>query len=141
MTRHASSGLQTHLVIAEDNEAVIKIIKKCRSVALRHLPRTHKIDVTWLFEVCDAPEIQLRYVKTDCQIADLMTKGFQSPDKWSSLLDKAQFFSGPTLPPSKRVKPAALAALVGRLYPGVQTCDECGFSWLPPQAACPCIWS
>jgi hypothetical protein len=35
----------TVLVIAEDNEAVINIIKKARSMALRHLPRTHRIDV------------------------------------------------------------------------------------------------
>ena len=98
MTRPAASGSQTHLVIAEDNEAVIKIIRKCRSIALRHLPRTHKIDVTWLFEVCEAPEIHLRHVKTDSQVADLLTKGFNSPDKWGSLLKIAQIHQGSQQP-------------------------------------------
>ena len=36
----------TDLIILEDNEVAIKIIKKCRSVALRHLPRTHKINIS-----------------------------------------------------------------------------------------------
>ena len=38
-------GHTTVLIIAKDNEAVIKIIKKARSMALRHLPRAHRIDV------------------------------------------------------------------------------------------------
>ncbi len=52
----------TDLIIAEDNEADIKIIKKARSMALRHLPRTHRIDLNWLFEVCSNPRVDLRYV-------------------------------------------------------------------------------
>ena len=88
----------TDLIVLEDNEAVIKIIKKCRSVALRHLPRTHRIDVNWLFEVCNAPEICLRYVNTKQQIADLMTKALNSPPIWEMLLDLAQIRAG-SLPP------------------------------------------
>jgi hypothetical protein len=55
-------GHATVLIIAEDNEAVIKIIKKARSMALRHLPRTHRIDVQWLFEVCSHPRVRMLYV-------------------------------------------------------------------------------
>ena len=54
----------TVLIIAEDNEAVIKIIAKARSMALRHLPRTHRIDVHWLFEVCSHPRVRMRYCNT-----------------------------------------------------------------------------
>ena len=89
----------TDLIICEDNEAVIKIIKKCRSLALRHLPRTHRIDVNWLFEVCQAPEICLRYVNTKQQIADLMTKALNSPPIWDHLLDIAQVRAGRLPPP------------------------------------------
>ena len=91
----------TDLIIAEDNEAVIKIIRKCRSIALRHLPRTHRIDVNWLFEVCGSPEIQLRYCSTKQQIADLMTKALNSPPVWQYLCDLAQIRAGP-LPADKR---------------------------------------
>ena len=99
---HAYTRPQHHLtdlIVLEDNEAVIKIIKKCRSLALRHLPRTHRIDVNWLFEVCQAPEICLRYVNTKQQIADLMTKALNSPPIWDHLLDIAQIRAG-ALPPS-----------------------------------------
>ena len=80
----------TVLVIAEDNEAVIKIIKKARSMALRHLPRTHRIDLHWLFEVCSNPRICMLYVNTKQQVADLMTKALNNPQVWEHLLDIAQ---------------------------------------------------
>ena len=51
------SSTVMHLIIAEDNEAVIKIIKKARAMALRHLPWTHRVDLHWLFEVCSNPRI------------------------------------------------------------------------------------
>ena len=51
---------KTCLIIAEDNEAVIKLVKKARSMALRHLPRTHRIDLQWLFEVCSHPRVKMR---------------------------------------------------------------------------------
>ena len=44
----APSDFALDILIAEDNEAVIKIVGKYRSTALRHLPRTHKIYVNWL---------------------------------------------------------------------------------------------
>ena len=38
------------LVVMEDNEAVIKMIIKGRSPTLRHVSRTHRVDLDWLFE-------------------------------------------------------------------------------------------
>ena len=135
MTRPAASGLQTHLIVAEDNEAVIKIIKKCRSVALRHLPRTHRIDVTWLFEVCGAEEVKLRHVGTDEQVADLMTKAFTSPEKWRSLLEIAQIVPGVVEP--RQQKQVSACLVYGHHIP---TCYSCGFRVLPG-ATCYCDWS
>ena len=86
----------TTLIIAEDNEAVIKIVKKARSMALRHLPRTHRIDLQWLFEVCSNPRIRMLYVNTKQQIADLMTKALNNPQTWEHLLDIAQIRGGIT---------------------------------------------
>ena len=42
------------LLIGEDNQAVIKIVQKGRTPALRHLHRTHRIDLGWITEVCAA---------------------------------------------------------------------------------------
>ena len=114
---------------------MIKIVKKCRSVALRHLPRTHRIDVTWLFEVCGAPEVQMRHVGTDSQIADLMTKAFTSVEKWNGLLAIAQILSGPVKPERK------IVVAIARPEPCLWSCATCGFRMITPASACLCVWN
>ena len=39
------------LIVCEDNEVTIKLISKERSVALRHIGRTHRVDLDWFFDV------------------------------------------------------------------------------------------
>ncbi len=82
--------LCTDLIVVEDNEAVIKLVRKARSMALRHLPRTHRIDLHWLFEVCADPHVKMVHVGTKEQIADLMTKAFTAVETWKNLLQLAQ---------------------------------------------------
>ena len=77
---------RTRLIIAEDNEAVIKILLKGRTSALRHLPRTHKINLDWLVEVIRSEQIRIRYCRTTAQLADMMTKHFTKPEAWAELL-------------------------------------------------------
>ena len=134
----------TVVIIAEDNEAVIKIIAKARSMALRHLPRTHRIDVHWLFEVCSHPRVRMRYCNTKQQIADLMTKALNSPATWEHLLDIAQIRGGVT---SEKATPHDLsAAMLLTAPPGLTLrisdveCSGCGF-WTQPQGDCPCAWN
>ena len=40
-----------HLVVQEDNTAAIVIATKGRSPSLRHLSKTHRINIAWLGEV------------------------------------------------------------------------------------------
>ena len=40
----------TQLYLSEDNAAVIQMINKGRSLHLRHVTRTHRVDLDWLFE-------------------------------------------------------------------------------------------
>ena len=87
---------KTNVILAEDNEAVIKIINKSRSIALRHLPRTHRIDVDWLFEVCSEPNVIVRYVNTHLQLADILTKAMYKQDVFDKLLNICQLRHGPT---------------------------------------------
>ena len=70
---------KTCLIVAEDNEAVIKLAKKARSMALRHLPRTHRIDLHWLSEVCPHHRVMMKYVNAKQQAADMMTKSISNP--------------------------------------------------------------
>ena len=64
------------LYVFEDNEAVIKMIIKGRSPTMRHVSRTHRVALDWL---CDRihldSKIQIKYVETKNQLADILTKG------------------------------------------------------------------
>ena len=45
-----NSGSSAMLYVFEDNEEVIKMIIKGRSPTMRHVPRTHRVDLDWLFD-------------------------------------------------------------------------------------------
>ena len=64
------------LVCLEDNDAVIKMSIKGRTNKLRHVTRTHRIDLDWLFEVLrEDPGVNIKYINTKRQVADIFTKG------------------------------------------------------------------
>ena len=75
------------LYVFEDNEAVIKIIIKGRSPTMRHVSRSHRVALEWLFDRIDLdPKIQIRYTDTRHQLADILKKGNFIRDEWNSLL-------------------------------------------------------
>ena len=64
------------LMILEDNDAVIKMTIKGRSPNMRHVARTHRVDLDFLFERLQKdPGVFMRYINTKQQLADLLTKG------------------------------------------------------------------
>ena len=75
------------LYIFEDNEAVIKMIIKGRSPTMRHVSRTHRVALDWLFDRINLdPMIQIKYIDTKSQLADILTKGNFTRDEWNHLL-------------------------------------------------------
>ena len=75
------------LYVFEDNEAVIKIIIKGRSPTMRHVSRTHRVALDWLFDRINLdPKIQIKYIDTENQLADILTKGNFTRDEWNHLL-------------------------------------------------------
>ena len=81
------SGSNAMLYVFEDNEAVIKMIRKGPSPTLRHVSRTHRVALDWLFDRINLDsEIQLRYMDTKHQLADILTKGNFTRDEWNNLL-------------------------------------------------------
>ena len=74
-----SSHQEALLYVFEDNEAVIKMIIKGRSPTKRHVSRTHRVALDWLFD-------QIKYIDTKNQIADMLTKGNFTRDEWNHLL-------------------------------------------------------
>ena len=59
-----SSG-NGRLCLLEDNDAVIKMTVKGRAPNMRHVMRTHRVDLDFLFErITEDPGIFIRYVST-----------------------------------------------------------------------------
>ena len=74
-----------NLIVAEDNEAVIKILAKGRSGKQRHVPRTHRVNIDWLYDAFRHPEVVARYVRTMYQTADIGTKAITKAEDWIRL--------------------------------------------------------
>ena len=83
-----SARQEALLYVFEDNEAVIKMIIKGRSPTMRHLSRTHRVALDWLFDRSNLdPKIQIKYIDTKKQLADILTKGNFTRDEWNHLLN------------------------------------------------------
>ena len=81
------SGSSAILNVFEDNEAVIKMTIKGRSPTMRHVSRTHTVALDWLFDRINLDlKIQIRYIDTKHQLADILTKGNFTRDEWNNLL-------------------------------------------------------
>ena len=82
-----SASQEALLYVFEDNEAVIKMIMKGRSPTMRHVSRTHRVALDWLFDRINLdPKIQIKYIDTKNQLADILTKGNFTRDEWNHLL-------------------------------------------------------
>ena len=82
-----SASQESLLYVFEDNEVVIKMIIKGRSPTMRHVSRTHRVALDWLFNRIDLdPKIQIKYIDTNNQLADILTKGNFTRDEWSHLM-------------------------------------------------------
>ena len=54
---------------------------------MRHVSRTHRVALDWLFDRINLdPKIQINYVDTQNQLADIFTKGNFTRDEWNHLL-------------------------------------------------------
>ena len=82
-----SSRQEASLYVFEDSEAMIKMIIKGRSPTMRHVSRTHRVALDWLFDRTNLdPKIQIKYIDTKNRLADMLTKGNFTRDEWNHLL-------------------------------------------------------
>ena len=69
----------------EDNEALMKMSIEGRSPNVRHVARTHRVNLDWFFQrISLDPAISVRYVNTSEQMADVLTKGSSTVVRWHS---------------------------------------------------------
>ena len=89
------------LVMCEDNDAVIKMLRKGRAPMMSHVARTHRVNLDWLLERSYTdPNVYCRYVDTKMQLADLLTKmNFTSAD-WLHLCGLLRLGA---IPPEQRI--------------------------------------
>ena len=84
---NVKSSHQEALCVFGDNEGVIKMIIKGRSPTMRHVSRTHRVALDWLFDRINLdPKIQIKYIDTKNQLEDVVTKGNFTRDEWKHLL-------------------------------------------------------
>ena len=82
-----SASREALLYVFEENEAVIKMIIKGRSPTMRHVSRTHRVALDWLFDRINLdPKIEIKNIDTKNQLADILTEGNFSRDEWNHLL-------------------------------------------------------
>ena len=80
-----SARQEAFLYVFEDNEAVIKMIIKGSST-MRHVSRTHRGAFDLLFVRINLDsKIQIKYIDTKKQLADILTKGNFTRDEWNHL--------------------------------------------------------
>ena len=82
-----SARQEALLYVFEDNEAVIKMIIKGRSPTMRHVSRTHRVALDWLFDrIQFEPQDPNQIHRHKKQLADILTKGNFTRDEWNYLL-------------------------------------------------------
>ena len=63
------------------------MIIKGRSPTMRHVSRTHRVALDWLFDRINLDsKIQIKYIDTKNQLTDILTKGNFTRDEWNHLL-------------------------------------------------------
>ena len=61
---------------------------------MRHISRTHNVNLDWLFDRINLdPKIQIKYANTSQQRADIFTRGLFNRDKWLQLTQLFNFMT------------------------------------------------
>ena len=54
---------------------------------MRHVSRTHRVALDWSFDRINLdPKVQIKYVESKNQLADMSTEGSFTRDEWNRLL-------------------------------------------------------
>jgi len=99
---------------------------------MRHVQRTHRVDLDWLFErVLLDDSISLRYVRTNEQMADILTKGSFTAATWQSLLkllgigpQQPLLESAPNAPKGNRSGSQGPAGPIPTVCPAIPTIQQ-----------------
>ena len=80
-------GRSVQCVLCEDNETCIRVLETGRNPTMRHIGRTHKVDVAFLHERFIDGDICIEATESENQSADIFTKSFVLKEKWTRARD------------------------------------------------------
>ena len=112
-------GSAFDLEICEDNQATIIVAKAGFSQKLRHIQRTHKVNIGSIKEVIEQPYCSLEYIDTKLQAADIFTKALE-PSKWQNALHLLSIDDS-----EPRAAPGCAGRVVSRAAPRCAGCGQC----------------
>jgi hypothetical protein len=104
------------LHVMEDHTAAMRIVMTGKNPTIRHMGRTHKVDIAWLHERISEGSMVVEITKSEEQAADIFTKFFPTgkAKEWNNNLRLIGTLNAPfqPLPPrptkvAKEVTPAA----------------------------------
>ena len=90
------------MTLIEDNESTFQIIKTSKNYTMRHISRTHGINIQWLHDSYNKGLLNMMYTRTEAQLAEVFIETFRDPLKYASAgrdIGIARIGSAVTLPP------------------------------------------
>ena len=82
---HDKPKFQMPMDFFEDNQATIRVLETGKNLTLRHLNRTHKVDLACLFEAFKNDLCRLLYCTSEEQAADIFIKHFTDVTKFDQV--------------------------------------------------------
>ena len=74
------------MLFLEDNQATLRIIITGKNQVLRHVYRTHRINVHWISQVVREQPIDLGVCESHFMAGDISTTCFGITDKWNRVM-------------------------------------------------------
>ena len=83
-------GRPVETEVCEDNETCWRVCTTGNNPTMRHLERTHRVDVAWLHEQHEQKVFKLSVIGTKAQVADIFTKPITNQPYWTSVTELIQ---------------------------------------------------
>ena len=74
---------QQKVYVHEDNTSMIQALRAGRNPTMRHLGRTHRVSIGFLYEQLNTGDFELCYEVSSRMAAEIYTKAFTDAQKWA----------------------------------------------------------